>query len=121
MFELRPAETVKWHMASRAYIAAELAKPFGGKTIVVTHHLPSLRSVHQRFKEDPLTPAFASNCDDLLDLGADLWIHGHTHDSFDYLAGKTRVVCNPRGYSDYYGRGLRSENKLFNPALIVEV
>jgi hypothetical protein len=27
-----------------------------------------------------------------------LWTHGHTHDPFDYKIGKTRVVCNPRGY-----------------------
>jgi hypothetical protein len=26
-------------------------------------------------------------------LGADLWVPGHTHDSFDYMAGLTRVVC----------------------------
>jgi hypothetical protein len=26
-----------------------------------------------------------------------LWIHGHTHTSFDYEARGTRVVCNPRG------------------------
>ena len=28
---------------------------------------------------------------------AQLWIHGHTHDSFDYVVNGTRVVCNPRG------------------------
>ena len=27
-----------------------------------------------------------------------LWVHGHTHDEFDYKIGITRVVCNPRGY-----------------------
>lgn len=34
---------------------------------------------------------------------ADLWLHGHTHESFDYTLGggkgrNTRVLCNPRGY-----------------------
>lgn len=28
---------------------------------------------------------------------AALWIHGHTHDGFDYHVNGTRVVCNPRG------------------------
>jgi Icc-related predicted phosphoesterase len=28
-----------------------------------------------------------------------LWINCHTHESFDYEIGKTRVVCNPRGYA----------------------
>ena len=38
-----------------------------------------------------------------------LWIHGHTHESFDYEIGKTRVVCNPRGYAS------TEENKEFRP------
>jgi len=120
-FGLRPMETVRWHRESRAFIEQELRKPFAGKTVVMTHHLPSMRSVAQRFKADPLTPAFASACDDLLDLGADLWIHGHTHDSADYMAGMTRVICNPRGYSDFRGVGGYTENKQFDPALVVEI
>ena len=28
-----------------------------------------------------------------------LWIHGHTHDVFDYRVQGARVVCNPRGYA----------------------
>ena len=30
-----------------------------------------------------------------LDPGPDLWVHGHTHNSFDYTLGRTRVVVNP--------------------------
>jgi calcineurin-like phosphoesterase family protein len=33
-----------------------------------------------------------------------LWIHGHTHDDFDYVINQTRVVCNPRGYVKYEDR-----------------
>jgi hypothetical protein len=33
-----------------------------------------------------------------------LWTHGHTHESFDYMIGTTRVVCNPRGYIDFETR-----------------
>jgi len=38
--------------------------------------------------------------DDLSGLmpGADLWFHGHVHDSVDYTVGRCRVVANPRGY-----------------------
>ena len=35
-----------------------LAEPFDGKTVVVTHHAPSSRSVHPRYARDLLTPAF---------------------------------------------------------------
>jgi hypothetical protein len=46
-----------------------------------------------------------------------LWIHGHTHDSFDYLLNGTRIVCNPRGYA----RSGVNENPLFDPDLIIPV
>jgi predicted phosphodiesterase len=48
---------------------------------------------------------------------AQLWIHGHTHDSFDYTVHRTRVVCNPRGYA----KAGTNENPRFDPDLIIEV
>src|SRR3984957_6145618 len=60
-YKLRAFETADWHAQSRSYIERELLKPFSGKTIVVTHHLPSARSVRPRFRTDPFSPAFASN------------------------------------------------------------
>jgi hypothetical protein len=44
----------------------------------------------------------------------DLWIHGHVHDSFDYQIGRTRIVCNPRGYEAH-------ANPNFLPALLCRV
>lgn len=80
---MTPSDSVKLFNVSKESIENELAKPFDGKTVVVTHHLPSMKSVAERFKKDVLSAAFASNLDDLV-AKADLWIHGHTHDSFDY-------------------------------------
>jgi len=84
--------------------------------IVVTDHAPSPRSVDRRFEKSLLDPAFVSNLDPLIEaLGADLWVHGHTHTFFDYYVGLTRIVCNPRGYvPDETVEG-------FNPNLVVEV
>jgi predicted phosphodiesterase len=120
-YELLPAETCVWHRQTCDFIEAELRKPFDGKTVVVTHHLPSLKSVAFRYKSDLLTAAFASNCEGLLGLGADLWIHGHTHDSCDYVVGMTRVVCNPRGYASQWGKSLRPENPEFLRDLVLEI
>ena len=82
------------------------------KCVVITHHSPSYRSIHPKWGNDPINYYFSSNCEKLMD-GVDLWIHGHTHDSFDYMVDKTRVVCNPKGYGN--------ENRSFNPSLVVEV
>lgn len=112
-----PEQARLLHEFSRVWLERELAAPFDGKTVVVTHHLPSLRSVGEHYKKDPLTPAFASDLDALV-AQADLWIHGHTHDSCDYKLDKCRVVCNPRGYPRHLGV---FENVEFDPAFVVEL
>jgi hypothetical protein len=84
------------------------------RQVVVTHHAPSPRSVSERWRGNSPNPAFASDLGDLLAAAQPaLWVHGHTHSSFDYRIGATRVVCNPKGYGD--------ENPAFDPALVVEV
>jgi Icc-related predicted phosphoesterase len=67
--------------------------------IVVTHHLPSMRSVPPRYVRDPLNRFFVAPMDELIvDAQPLLWLHGHTHESVDYVAGATRVLANPFGY-----------------------
>lgn len=102
-------ESVKW-------LKLKLSEPFDGKTVVVTHHCPSMLSVADRFKNDLLSACFASNLDELFGK-YDLHIHGHTHDYIDYVSEGTRVICNPRGYV----RNGRSENLKFDAGLVVEV
>lgn len=100
------------------WLACELDKPFAGPTVVITHHAPSPASVHPRFAGSPINACFVSDAEHL--LGADrvhLWIHGHTHDSFDYDVQGTRVVCNPRGYA----RNGVNENPRFDAEFVVDV
>ncbi len=94
-----PRDSIAVHNESVAWLSEKLAEPYEGKTVVVTHHAPSWLSVADRFKEDALCPAFSSRLEELIKSGAPaLWVHGHTHDAFDYELYDTRVVCNPRGY-----------------------
>lgn len=102
--------------ASVAWLRSELAITFDGPTIVVTHHAPSRLSVHQTYERDPTSAAFASHLDDLIaETEPSLWVHGHMHHSLDYRIGRTRVVCNPRGYRP---NGL---NKRFRPGMLLDV
>jgi predicted phosphodiesterase len=111
-----PESSIVLHEKSLAWLKAKLDEPFDGKTVVVTHHLPSKRSVVDRFKDDLLSACFASELDYLFGK-MNLWIHGHTHDNLDYEAKGTRVICNPRGYVTYRGQ----ENFDFNPGLVIEI
>ena len=69
--------------------------------VVVGHHAPSKQSTHPRYEDQSVINGAYSS--DLTELILDhprikAWIHGHTHDSFDYMIGSCRVICNPRGY-----------------------
>ena len=82
---------------------------------VITHHLPSYKSVHPRYEGDPLNRFFVSDMEDIIEERKPaLWIHGHTHESCDYTIGITRVVCNPYGYP-------HERNPNFDPALVIEI
>jgi predicted phosphodiesterase len=117
---LKTSEVLARFDESRAFLATALAEPFDGPTIVVTHHLPSLRSVARRYRQDPISAGFASQVDDLVGRGAALWVHGHTHDSCLWRdGGGTLVACNPAGYSEA-GGALR-ENAKFNPRLVFDI
>jgi len=116
--QLAPSDTLALHNAERAWLAARLSAPFAGVTVVVTHHAPCSGSVASMWASDWLTPAFVSELPDaFFDVPA-LWIHGHTHTSFDYRRGRARILCNPRGYVRRDGS---SENPLFDSGLVVDV
>ena len=67
--------------------------------IVITHHMPSEKSVSPEYKASDLNRFFVCDMEDLiLERKPSVWIHGHTHDSCDYKIGDTRVICNPFGY-----------------------
>lgn len=100
--KLNTQNTDRLHDATTNFFCEELAKPWTGKTIVMTHHLPHLKCVSERFKDNPLNAAFVTDLQYIFDMfDIDVWVHGHTHDSVDTHVGKTRILCNPRGYHGY--------------------
>jgi len=103
---------------NRAWLEAELANPFDGETVVVTHHAPSFNSLHAQYRDNPWNPCFISDLEHLMGDGVDLWLHGHTHNNSDYRVNGTRVLCNPRGYPNPLGNW---ENRMFDPNLIVQL
>ncbi|HVY04577.1 MAG TPA: metallophosphoesterase [Burkholderiales bacterium] len=126
---LTPMQTVELHRRAIAFLEARLSQPFAGQTVVVTHHAPHPGSIHARWTGNRVNPAFVSDLTRLMGR-AELWLHGHTHDGFDYVASGTRVIANPMGYRTSNWRepraprdGLRvvTENALFDPSLVIEI
>jgi len=113
-----PEDSAALFGAQARWLQDRLAQPHAGPTVVVTHHAPSRESIHPRFADSLLNACFVSDAAHLLHgERVALWIHGHTHDSFDHHVNGSRVVCNPRGYA----RAGVNENPAFAPDLIVEV
>lgn len=114
----QPEDAQQLHAASRDWLEAQLQLPHAGATVVISHHAPSPRSIHANYAGSPINPCFASDLEALMDgARVALWIHGHTHNSFDYRVRGTRVLCNPRGYCP----GEVRENPAFDSGLVVEV
>ncbi|MGJ9419810.1 metallophosphoesterase [Massilia sp. CMS3.1] len=111
--KLHPQDIAGLHAEQKKWLSEKLEEPFSGRTVVVTHMAPSMRSVAPQYNADPVSAAFASNLDDLT-AKVDVWVHGHTHTSFYYQLGKCRVVANPLGY---FLRGGGAENQKFRPKL----
>jgi Icc-related predicted phosphoesterase len=94
-----PIDVYEEHQRHRPAIDELLAVPHDGPSVVVTHHAPSIQSVHPGDRTDVSAAAFASDLEELiLRHRPTLWVHGHIHHASDYRLGVTRVVCNPRGY-----------------------
>ena len=117
-FELiSPESLYAQHLKSRQWLESQMSLLGNQPMVVITHHLPSYQSVGIPFQGSSLNSGFASDMDCLiLKYKPKLWIHGHTHLSFDYHIGKTRILCNPRGYIKKL-----DENKKFDPNLLIKI
>lgn len=115
---LTPGILLELHRESLEWLESELAEPFKGKTVVVTHHAPTLKSWYTAVGEaaDPRRFAYCNQLDALLKkYSIELWVHGHIHSVSDYRLGGTRIVANPRGYHGY------QDIEGYDPCKIIEI
>jgi Icc-related predicted phosphoesterase len=101
-FAERPFDAVQFsqlHQNSKTWLEQELAQPYSGKTVVVTHHAPSLWS----WNDTAYALKKLAYCNDMKPLLHEYeiaaWFHGHVHCQIDYRIAGARILCNPRGYA----------------------
>lgn len=108
------------HDRTLGYIKLIVQEHKDKKCVVVGHHAPSFKSVHEQYASQTLmNGGYASDLSEFImdHPQIKLWTHGHMHQPFDYVIGETRVVCNPRGYeNDSY-----SEHSGWNPNIVIEL
>jgi predicted phosphodiesterase len=125
-YERKFSAEASWadHAHAKKFILGQipLHKAEGRKTVVVTHHGPTMKSIHPMYSGSNMNMFYASEMTkEIMDTNPDLWIHGHTHKQFEYLVDEslehcqTRVIANPRGYHGH------EDTSGFNQTLVVEV
>ncbi|MDO5768314.1 MAG: metallophosphoesterase [Psychrobacter sp.] len=97
-----PQLSVQIHARHRQWLKQALKESakLGKKTVVMTHHSISGLSVSSKYANLPSNAAFVTDLSAWMNesWAPMLWVHGHTHEAFDYQLGRTRVVVNPRAY-----------------------
>ena len=86
------------HQEAKSWLEKQLAQPFNGKTVVVTHHAPTEWS----WIDTPNALKKMAYCNDLKSLFHEYeiaaWFHGHVHNLGDYRIADARILSNTRGY-----------------------
>jgi Icc-related predicted phosphoesterase len=116
--KLRPAHVMDRYRKTVEYIKQIVDNNRDRKCVVVGHHAPSFQSIGEQYKHDTLmNGGYASDLSEfILDRPQiKLWTHGHMHQTFDYMIGATRVVCNPRGYESH------GEVSGWDPNILIEI
>lgn len=113
--KLRTIDTYKIHQISKKWLLKNLEESKAYKNVVITHHAPSIRSVPEEYRKDPVASAYASDLEDIIiKYKPAYWIHGHIHTPIRYNVDETEIICNPHGYISEKYNGYQKE-------LIIEI
>ncbi len=89
------------------FIRKEVDKTWKGKTVVVTHHVPTFMNYPEEYKSSPLNQGFAVELSDFIETSsADYWIYGHHHRNITgFTIGNTELLTNQLGYVSHNEHG----------------
>jgi predicted MPP superfamily phosphohydrolase len=88
------------HSDSRDFIEKELNRNDTGKTVVITHHVPTFLNFPSQYKGSILNEAFVVELFPLIESShINYWIYGHHHHNTpDFNIGNTVLLTNQMGY-----------------------
>ena len=106
--KIQPSDTVLVHGDHRRWLEDQLAAPFAGKTVVVTHHCP-----HPELLSDApndFDPIYGSDLRAMITKhNPDAWLFGHTHRQRQTVEGDTIVRNVSLGYPSEVEAGQEAE------------
>ena len=107
----------KLHNDAIKFLTKAVAKKSKGKTLVITHHVPTLLYNPPQYKGDALNEAFATELHDKIEKAAiDYWIYGHHHNNTsEFKIGGTTLLTNQLGYVQL------KEHLTFQPGAFIQI
>ena len=104
------------HDACLDFITQELQRTAVEKTVVVTHHVPTLINYPEKYQGTAINEAFVVELVDLIKTTQpDYWVYGHHHfNTPDFNIGTTQILTNQLGYVEYGGSQYFSTDKTLN-------
>ena len=105
--KLSPTETVAAHLKSALFLEDNITE----NSVVITHHAPSFISCNPDYEGNT---AYATDLSDMMiENKPAFWIHGHLHETQDYIIEKTNILANPFGYYAHSANNSFVLNKTF--------
>ena len=97
---LQPADTLHEHDETIEWFN-QVLPTLNGPVVMITHHCPHYASVHSKYSGH-LLGAYATDLSRMIEQHSPhAWIHGHVHESNNYMIGTTKILSNPRGYAPH--------------------
>lgn len=105
------------HQSGVSFLKKAIIDHNGPNTIVVTHHVPTMKHYPQQYCNSAINEAFAVELFDFIKTcNAAYWIYGHHHcNTPAFKIGNTTMLTNQLGYIR------KNEHHSFNPAAIIKV
>lgn len=116
-FKFTPIHFNQLHQKDLRFITDSSEEINDRKTIVVTHHVPTLIHYPEPFLYSNINEAFAVDLTKFIDSsGFDYWIYGHHHtNNPPFKIGKTEMLTNQLGYVRH------NEHRFYKKSSCIEI
>ncbi|MEQ1694432.1 MAG: metallophosphoesterase [Hyphomicrobiaceae bacterium] len=116
LMKFQPEDALAAHDAAIRWLTEQAVSR--ERTVIISHHAPSLGGLNPKFTGNGLDGAYASGLDQFIRAleNVPVWIHGHTHVCRTYHIGGTKISANCRGFE-----GKDNSARLFSPAAHFDV
>lgn len=105
-----------------SWLVSKLSQHSDKRIIILTHHSPSYKSIHQKYKGYPFNSAFASDLSYIFETHPNImfWLFGHTHCTVEFVENFSKCATNPAGYIKKKDGNLDLENSMYSTSKKIE-